>query len=232
VVYVSFQHLAVKPTQGGGNGAIVIMLALFLIMLVLFILLNAYSKPSRAKTEQAANSMADSLELSGVPGRGLSATLDGMPWSMAVQNRLAGVVHTQLQLELADVETDASTLKVTLPIATFFEGGEVAVKPGALGFLENVGAVLKGDAQGTPAVRMVVKDAITVLPLAMARAHNLVVPVLAQGAYGVTAAAGQGTPAVVLEFSYQPGDMRASESAGKLNQTLQPLGGAMRGEGR
>lgn len=229
---VSFQHLAVKPKHGGGNGAIVIMLALFLIMLVLFILLNAYSKPSRGKTEQVASSMTETLELSGAAGRGLSSTLDGMPWSMAVQNRLEGVVHTQLQLELADVETDASTLRVTLPLATFFEGAGVDVKPVALGFLENVGAVLKGDDQGAPVLRMVVKDDAAMLGVAMARARNVVVPVVAHGARGVTAAAGVGAPAVVLEFYYVPGDMQAAESAGKLNQTLQPLGGSMRGEGR
>lgn len=229
---MSFQHLAVQPKHKDGNGAIVIMLALFLIMLVLFILLNAYSKPSRGKTEQAANSMTETLELSGVSGLGLSATLDGMPWAMAVENRLTGVVHTQLQLEMEDVETDATTVRVTLPLVTFFEGQDAALKPATLGFLENLGAVLKGDAQGTPAVRMVVRDNASLLPLAMARAYALATPVLAHGARGVAAAAGEGAPSVVLEFYYQPGVVEAAESAGAIQQTLQPLGGTMRGEGR
>ncbi|MFZ2587061.1 MAG: hypothetical protein WAZ18_02890 [Alphaproteobacteria bacterium] len=223
--------------HGGGNGAIVIMLALFLIMLVLFILLNSYATTSNQKAASAVKGITERLEIPeyAVQSRGLSATMDGIPWNMAVQTRLSGVMNNQLQIATPDIETDATTVKVTLPVSTFFEGDGADVKPSVLGFLENLGPVLKGDAAGAPALTVMVMADAQALPLAMARAYALVQPILTHGGQGVVAAAGSGVAgqnSAVLAFAYREGDVAAQGNVSKVDENLKPLGGTLRGEGR
>lgn len=223
---MSLHELTSGVKSGSNGGSVVIMLALNLIMLALFILLNSFAKPSTQKSLEAIEGVGEGFDYR-ESGGGLGSDmtqLTGVPWHFNLQRGIDGLVHNQLMLDTADFEADASTFKVILPMASLF-GDDAVLVPDRQGFLENAGALAKAE-QGKVRVQVVVRDVAANLPLSSARAQAIAAPMMKDMAPILTVSAGVGEPEIELKFIFNA----MSTTAGRVVDGLAPLGGKVKGQ--
>lgn len=214
-----------QPAQGG---SVVLMLALNLILLALFILLNAFAKPSHNKSLEAIRGVGEGFDYreSGL-GLGSDQTASlGIPWQMNLQEGLNGLVHNQLLLDTDAVEADANVVRVTLPATALFAEDGTDMLLDRLGFVENVAALLAPPGRTAEGVMEVVVaaplDQQMVAAARMQALMNVLAPPLGEA---LTTAVRVGEAQVVMEFTYKG----AGNSAGRMMDELRPLGGKVEG---
>lgn len=210
------------------SGTVVMMLSLNLILLALFILLNAFAKPSTTKAEAALEGVEEGFDYreSGLGVGSDQTQMLAVPWQMNLQEGLNGLVHNQLLLEGDAVEADASMVRVVLPVAVLFGEGQ-SLLPARVGFVENVAALLApaGAApEGTLQVAVVAPVEEVDAAVARARALASVLAPVVGAVLTVAVREGQESQ-VVMEFVYTG----AGNSAGRIGEAAQQAGGVVKG---
>ncbi|MCP5405120.1 MAG: hypothetical protein H6922_02725 [Pseudomonadaceae bacterium] len=221
--------LVLPPKAAAPAGSVVVMLALNLILLALFILLNAFAKPSQHKQLEAIDGVNEGFDYreSGL-GTGSDDTASlGIPWSMALQEGLRGLVHNQLLLDADDaMEVDASGVRVVVPLSALFAEGKTELMADKVGFLENALALMvpeKGAPEGT--LELAVGDASDQMMVAAARAQSMATLLAPRGAGVVRVAVRIGEPVLTMNFHYTG----VSAAAARAVEGLKPLGAAVQG---
>lgn len=196
----------------GGDGATVLYLGVFILLLAFFILLNSISHFHDDKVGAVIRSVDDAFSsqalLTGSPGDRQQAR---MQTARALAD-LGDLIRAELPLAKVEAETDTGTLHVTLPASSLFMGDGLSIRPSQQGLMDRVARVLEPRSNGVP-VRaeflFATRDASDNAPL-VARAGTLARSVAALGAnpawMSVGLERGEAAGQLRLLFTVQPGE--------------------------
>lgn len=166
-------------------------LAVNLILLSFFIMLNALATRSEEKSKQAVLSMQKAVDVTPLTGIEAEADINRRLrlWQAERQEQFDALVQGKIQSSELIVQTDHASVEATLPLGIFFTDQAAELKPDGQAFLENFAAAMVG--QGY--VRVLVRMPETSVLLAAKRA----------GAVRTTldAAVPEGSPAAEVGFS-------------------------------
>ncbi|QJE73001.1 hypothetical protein HHL28_07785 [Aerophototrophica crusticola] len=134
--------------EGDGSTGLVLYLALFVLLLAFFILLNALSNFHQDKVGAVRESVERAFSLStDRDGAGTDRQREGARAEAARALRdLGDLVRAELPLAKLEAGADGDTLVVALPVTVLVEAGAVA--PGASGLLHRAAVALQPRAGG------------------------------------------------------------------------------------
>lgn len=137
-----------SSSTGQASGTVMLMLALNLIVLAFFILLNAMATDTEAKAKAAYDSLKQgfSSQQKGV-GLGDADTDDRVPpWQIGLNANLQGVLHNALQISTPDMKADADQIALMVPGSAVFAPAGAEFLPGGKALVENMIGITKGKA--------------------------------------------------------------------------------------
>lgn len=148
-----------RPTfvSGQSSGTVMLMLALNLIILAFFILLNGMAMDTEAKAKAAYDSLKEGFS-SNEKGAGLGdADTDELlkPWQLGLNPLLQGVIHNALQISTPDIKVDADQILLTVPLKVLFDDNSADLLPSGHALVANLASITK-DKEGLPVFRMVI----------------------------------------------------------------------------
>lgn len=137
-----------RAPEGEGSTGLVLYLAVFVLLLAFFILLNALSNFHRDKVGAVRESVERAFSLAADPqGAGTDRQREGARAEAARALRdLGDLVRAELPLAKLEVGAEGETLAVALPVTALVAAGSVA--PGAGGLLHRAAAALQPRAGG------------------------------------------------------------------------------------
>ncbi|MFV3128384.1 hypothetical protein [Niveispirillum sp. KHB5.9] len=196
----------------GGDGATLLYLGVFILLLAFFILLNSISHFHDEKVGAVMRSVDDAFSaqslLTGAAGDRQQARRDA---ARALAD-LGDLIRAELPLAKVEAGTQTGTLHITMPAASLFAGDGLTIRPAQQTLMDRVARTLEARPRGI-AVRgeflFATKDAVDQAPL-VARAGALARAVTALGADPASLSVGLETGdeagQVRLLFTLPPGE--------------------------
>lgn len=158
-----FEDDEVLDSGGGGDdiGTIVLMLALYLIVLAFFILMNAISEDSKAKVDLALESVREGFSFR-TEGQDMFDDNSGevkQPVFDHISLKVHGILETYLSLRDFHFDSKDENMRIVMRPYSFFEPGSDLIKPQMAGFFDELAKVLADpEARVTFDVRVITRS--------------------------------------------------------------------------
>tara|TARA_Y100001960_G_scaffold333703_1_gene440412 strand:+ start:8952 stop:9641 length:690 start_codon:yes stop_codon:yes gene_type:complete len=126
-----------KKLAGGGGGTVVLMIGLYLIILAFFILLNAISESSESNYVKASNSLKTAFGFTSgeLEKNEEKVNISVEQFYAGISRKVTGIVSSYFPANEFDVSLREGRMRITVPTARFFDGGDVSVTPTMYSFL-------------------------------------------------------------------------------------------------
>jgi hypothetical protein len=132
----------------GGEGATLLYLGVFILLLAFFILLNSISHFHDEKVGAVIRSVDDAFStqalLTGSPGDRQQARREA---ARAVQD-LGDLIRAELPLAKVEAGTETGTLHVTMPASNLFAGDGLAIRPSQQGLMDRIARAMENRPRG------------------------------------------------------------------------------------
>lgn len=162
-------------SSDGGDGATLLYLGVFILLLAFFILLNSISHFHDEKVGAVIRSVDDAFSsqavLTGAAGDRQQARAEA---ARALQD-LGDLIRAELPLAKVEAGTETGTLQVTMPVGALFVGKGLDIRPEQQGLMDRVARVLEPRRRGVSVraeLLLSTQDAADMTPL-VARAGAL-----------------------------------------------------------
>jgi flagellar motor protein MotB len=132
----------------GGEGATILYLGVFILLLAFFILLNSISHFHEEKVGAVIRSVDDAFStqalLTGSPGDRQQTRREA---ARALQD-LGDLIRAELPLAKVEAGTETGTLHVTLPAANLFAGDGLTIRPSQQALMDRIARALENRPRG------------------------------------------------------------------------------------
>ena len=136
--------------DGNSMGTVTLMLGLYLIILALFILLNAISSDSPERRDIVVESVNEGFDFRDAgDNRGSDdAEISMMPLYHSVENNIEGVIEAYLSMDEYKLKMDSERVIVEMDTKRFFRPKKVALIPEMVLFFEDLASILEDSQTG------------------------------------------------------------------------------------
>lgn len=136
---------AASRSRKGGGSNIALFLALYLLLLAFFILLNSISRIQEVKSKAVIESVTATFAPSRLAGRIVAPPSADMGDVLAIeqaQDRIGDTVRSLVPAARVEVLAPGRLMEIVLPVAALFVEGETTLRRGRLPFLDRFVAAL------------------------------------------------------------------------------------------
>lgn len=145
---------AAPTARASGQGHILLLLSLNLILLAFFILLNAISEyqvdRSRAVLKSVDRTFSEGLKVPQAANAG-PAALGALPHPRELLREIGSAFEAAIPAARSTLNAQATVLSVDLPAAAFFIDGQARLRPAGIALLRRLAAALADDARASSA---------------------------------------------------------------------------------